>query len=88
MNTPTGIRANLRFEKKVNIGYFAMKGLNVAVAPFQGACFAGYLPRVSPWAITFRPFGAHQTELSFLCELRLTRMRGMDYCPKSQTRPS
>jgi len=30
MNTPTGIRAKLRFEKKVNIGYFAMKGLNVA----------------------------------------------------------
>jgi len=36
------------------------------VAPFQGACFVRYLPRVSPWAVTFRPFGADGTELTFL----------------------
>jgi len=28
------------------------------VAPFQGAFFVRYLPRVSPWAFTLRPFGA------------------------------
>jgi len=36
------------------------------------------LPRVSAWAITFRPFGADGTELTFLCELRVMRKR----CPK------
>jgi len=25
--------------------------LLIRVAPFQGACFVGYLPRVSPWAL-------------------------------------
>jgi len=34
------------------------------VAPLHGACFVRYLPMVSPWAVTFRPFGAEGCEFT------------------------
>ncbi len=40
--------------------------LLMEVAPFQGACFVRFLPRVTPWAVTFRPCGADGRELMFL----------------------